>query len=211
MLTEDEIRQYINDYVSAAKNAVERAGFDGVEIHGANGFLIDQFIQTTVNQRTDGWGGSVENRPRTFQGMGMPVTERESTFSYLARELARLSIAFLHLVEPRTAGDKDVENPTGSLHFFLDAYADTSPLVLAGGYKADSAKEAVKVRYKNHQVVIAFGRSFIANPDLPYKIQKEIEFTPYDRNTFYLPGFNHLLNCRRLADLALGSLDRGLS
>ncbi|GAM33338.1 N-ethylmaleimide reductase [Talaromyces pinophilus] len=237
MLTEDEIRQYINDYVSAAENAVERVGFDGVEIHGANGYLIDQFIQTTVNQRTDEWGGSVENRSRfvqevtkavveavgadrtairlspfsTFQGMRMRVTERESTFSSLARELARLSIAFLHLVEPRTAGDKDVENPTGSLHFFLDAYADTSPLVLAGGYKADYAKEAVKMRYKNHQVVIAFGRSFIANPDLPYKVQKEIEFTQYDRNTFYLPGFNHLLNCRRLTDLALGSLDRGLS
>lgn len=135
MLTEDEIRQYINDYVSAAKNAVERAGFDGVEIHGANGYLIDQFIQTTVNQRTDEWGGSVENRSRfvqevtkavgadrtairlspfsTFQGMRMRVTERESTFSSLARELARLSIAFLHLVELRTAGDKDVESPTG--------------------------------------------------------------------------------------------------
>lgn len=213
MLTEDEIRQYIKDYVSAAKNAVQRAGFDGVEIHGANGYLVDQFIQTTVNQRTDKWGGSVENRSRfaleitkavveavgadrtairlspfsTFQGMGMPVTERESTFSYLARELAKLSIAYVHLVEPRTSGDTDVENPTGSLCFFLDAYANASTLVLAGGYKADSAKEAVETRYKNHDVVIAFGRSFISNPDLPYRIQKGIEFTSYDRNTFYLP------------------------
>jgi 2,4-dienoyl-CoA reductase-like NADH-dependent reductase (Old Yellow Enzyme family) len=67
------------------------------------------------------------------------------------------------------------------------------------------------MRYKNHQVVIAFGRPFIANPDLPYKVQKAIGFPPNDRNTFYLPGFNHLLNCRRLTDFALGSLDRGLS
>lgn len=210
-LTEDEIQQYIKDYATTAKNAVERAGFDGVEIHGANGYLIDQFIQTTANQRTDQWGGSVENRSRfalevakavieavgadrtairfspfsTFQGMGMPDGEREETFSYLAREFAKLRIAYVHLVEPRINGNTDVENPTGSLQFFIDAYADASPLVLAGGYKADNAKEAVDTRYKNHPVILAFGRPFIANPDLPFRLKKGLEFTPYNRETFY--------------------------
>jgi NADPH2 dehydrogenase len=210
-LTEDEIQQYIKDYAQAAKNAVERAGFDGVELHGANGYLIDQFIQTTVNSRTDQWGGSVENRSRfaleatkavieavgadrtairfspfgTIQGMGMPDAEREATFSYLARELSKLSIAYVHLVEPRVNGIFDVENYSGSLQFFLDAYANASPVIVAGGYKADSAKEAVETKYKNHPVVVAFGRPFIANPDLPYRIQKGIEFTPYNRETFY--------------------------
>lgn len=210
-LTEDEIQQYIKDYAQAANNAVERAGFDGVELHGANGYLIDQFIQTTVNSRTDQWGGSVENRSRfaleatkavieavgadrtairfspfgTIQGMGMPDAEREATFSYLARELSKLSIAYVHLVEPRVNGYLDVENYSGSLQFFLDAYSNASPVIVAGGYKANSAKEAVETKYKNHPVVVAFGRPFIANPDLPYRIQKGIEFTPYNRETFY--------------------------
>ncbi|EEA21965.1 hypothetical protein TMatcc_008613 [Talaromyces marneffei ATCC 18224] len=210
-LTEDEIQQYIKDYAQAAKNAVERAGFDGVEVHSANGYLIDQFVQTCVNQRTDQWGGSVENRSRfalevtkavieavgadrtairfspfsEFQNMGMPDADREATFSYLAREFAKLHVSFVHLVEPRVNGNTDVENVSGSLQFFLDAYAYASPVVLAGGYKADNAKEAVEVRYKNLPVIIAFGRPFIANPDLPFRIKKGIEFTPYNRDTFY--------------------------
>ena len=92
-----------------------------------------------------------------------------------------------YLVEPRINGNVDVENPVGSLQFFLDAYKDASPIVVAGGYKADSAKEAVDVRFKNHPVIIAFGRPFIANPDLPHRIKNGVEFTPYNRDTFYIP------------------------
>ncbi|KAE8550570.1 hypothetical protein EYB25_006798 [Talaromyces marneffei] len=120
-----------------------------------------------------------------FQNMGMPDADREATFSYLAREFAKLHVSFVHLVEPRVNGNTDVENVSGSLQFFLDAYAYASPVVLAGGYKADNAKEAVEVRYKNLPVIIAFGRPFIANPDLPFRIKKGIEFTPYNRDTFY--------------------------
>lgn len=212
-LTEDEIQQYIKDFATAAKNAVERAGFDGVEIHGANGYLVDQFIQTNVNKRTDRWGGSVENRSRfalevtkavaeavgadrtgirlspfsKFQGMGMPDGEREETFGYLAKELAKLHIAYVHLVEPRVHGNMDAEDSSGSLQFFIDAYADASPLILAGGYRPDNVKEAVETRYKDRRVLIAFGRWFIANPDLPFRVKKGLEFTPYNRDTFYLP------------------------
>lgn len=129
-LTEDEIAATINDYATAAKNAVEKAGFDGVEIHGAHGYLIDQFTQDTSNKRTDKWGGSIENRARfaievaravvsavgadrtgirlspwaRFQGMGMP--DPIPQFSYLIHQLRQLDLAFLHLVEPRVSGGK---------------------------------------------------------------------------------------------------------
>lgn len=127
-LTEEEIWATVNDYATAAKNAVEKGGFDGVEIHGAHGYLIDQFTQDTSNKRTDAWGGSIENRSRfavevskavvkavgaervgirlspwsNFQGMRMsdPVPQ----FSYLIAQLRQLDLAFLHLVEPRVAG-----------------------------------------------------------------------------------------------------------
>lgn len=212
-LTEEEIQSFIADYATAARNAVERAGFDGVEIHGANGYLMDQFTQNTVNKRTDKWGGSAENRSRfalevvravtetvgadrtgirlspfsTFQGMGMNEHDRMETFGYLAKEIAKHKLAYLHVVEPRVNGNMDVESPEGSLEFFLDAYNDASPLVIAGGYTAESAKEAVEGRYKNHPVVIAFGRYFISNPDLPFKVREGIQFTPYSRDTFYAP------------------------
>lgn len=127
-LTETEIEATIAAYATAARNAVERGGFDGVEIHGAHGYLVDQFTQEASNRRTDGWGGSIEKRARfalevtkavvgavgkdkvgirlspwaRFQGMGMadPIPQ----FSYLIHELRQLDLAFLHLVEPRVSG-----------------------------------------------------------------------------------------------------------
>lgn len=124
-LSEEEIWATIGDYATAAKNSIEKAGFDGVEIHGAHGYLIDQFIQDNSNRRTDQWGGSIENRSRfalevakavikavgkekvgirlspwsTFQGMRMkdPIPQ----FSYLISQLRALNLSFLHLVEPR--------------------------------------------------------------------------------------------------------------
>lgn len=130
-LTEYEIHQFIDDYATAAKNAIE-AGFDGVELHGANGYLIDQFTQDNCNQRTDAWGGSVEKRSRfglevakavvtavgaertgirlspfsSFQGMLMhdPIPQ----FSHLVEGLKELSLAYIHLVESRIEGNADV-------------------------------------------------------------------------------------------------------
>lgn len=127
-LSEEEIWATVKAYATAAKNAVEKGGFDGVEIHGAHGYLIDQFNQDNSNKRTDQWGGSIENRSRfalevtkavtqavgkervgirlspwaRFQGMGMadPIPQ----FSYLIHQLRELDLAFLHLVEPRVSG-----------------------------------------------------------------------------------------------------------
>jgi NADPH2 dehydrogenase len=206
-LTDAEIKEYIGLYAQAAKNAVE-AGFDGVEIHGANGYLIDQFTQDVSNDRTDAWGGSVEKRAafaievskaviaevgadRTgirlspfseFQGMKM--ADPKPQFSYLVTELKKLELAYVHLVESRIAGNADVEQTEG-VNFIVDLWDNQSPVLIAGGFLADSAKTAVDVEYKGQNVVIVFGRYFITNPDLVFRVKEGIEFTPYDRTKFY--------------------------
>ncbi|KAG4035403.1 hypothetical protein MFRU_001g01730 [Monilinia fructicola] len=205
-LTEAEIKEYIGFYAQAAKNAIE-AGFDGVEIHGANGYLIDQFSQDVSNQRTDSWGGSIENRARfgievakavvaavgaektalrlspfsTFQGMKMadPVPQ----FTYIAQELKKLNLAYLHVVESRISGIADNEQ-TEKVDFLIDTWAGTSPVLIAGGFTAQSARRAVE-EYKGKDIVIVFGRYFISNPDLPFRVKEGIEFEPYDRSLFY--------------------------
>ncbi|KAK1811410.1 hypothetical protein LTR12_014219 [Friedmanniomyces endolithicus] len=208
-LSEQEIDAYIKAYVSAAKNAVEGSGFDGVELHGANGYLIDQFTQDVSNKRTDRWGGSIENRTRfatsvtqavvsavgadktgirlspwsTFQGMQMedPIP----TFSHLLRSLKEMKLAYVHLVESRISGNADVET-TGKIDPFIDIWAGTSPILLAGGFKPDSTRRAVEEQYKDKNVVVVFGRYFISNPDLVFRVQEGIELAAYDRETFYL-------------------------
>ena len=207
-LSEAEIHQYIEDYAQAAKNAIA-AGFDGVEVHGANGYLVDQFTQDTSNRREDAWGGSIENRSRfglgvtkavveavgaervgirlspfsEFQGMRMadPIPQ----FSHLIRSLKELNLAYLHLVEPRISGNADVET-TDTIKFALDIWKKTSPVLLAGGFKPASAK-AVSEEYPANEVLVVFGRLYIANPDLAFRIQHDLSLNKYDRNTFYVP------------------------
>ncbi|KAI9746103.1 MAG: Chanoclavine-I aldehyde reductase fgaOx3 [Claussenomyces sp. TS43310] len=205
-LTEEGIQTFIQDYAQAAKNAIE-AGFDGVEVHGANGYLIDQFTQDTCNKRTDAWGGSVEKRAKfgtevakavvgavgaertgirlsplsTFQGMKMkdPVPG----FSYLTERLKELNLAYLHLVESRISGNADVES-TEQIDFLVDIWGKTSPIFVAGGFTSESAKK-VADQYPNADVAVVFGRYFISNPDLPFKLREGIPLTPYNRDTFY--------------------------
>jgi len=210
-LTEDEIQQYIKDYATAARTAVEKAGFDGVEIHGANGYLVDQFTQDNSNNRTDAWGGSVEKRARfglevtkavveavgakktairlspwsRFQSMRMadPVPQ----FSYLVKGLKDLNLAYLHLVESRVAGSTDVES-SDRLDFLVNIWDNQSPIFLAGGFKPDSAKIVVDQSYPERDIAVVFGRYFITNPDLVFRIKKGIELAKYDRGTFYTVG-----------------------
>lgn len=209
-LEEDEIWAFVGDYAQAAKNAIE-AGFDGVEIHGANGYLLDQFTQDTSNKRTDAWGGSVEKRSKfglevakavveavgsekvgirlspfsTFQGMKMADPVKQ--FSYLVEGLKELKLGYLHLVESRISGNADVE-ATEKVEPLMKIWGKTSPVLLAGGFQPDSAKRAVEKEYTGQDVMIVFGRHFIANPDLPFRIEKGIELTKYNRNTFYNAG-----------------------
>ncbi|PVH84315.1 NADPH dehydrogenase [Cadophora sp. DSE1049] len=209
-LTEEEIKEYIGLYAQAAKNAVE-AGFDGVEIHGANGYLIDQFTQDNANNRTDAYGGSVEKRARfgievakavveavgadrtgirlspfsTFQGMKMK--DPKPQFSYLAQELKKLKLAYIHVVESRISGNADVET-TENIDFLLDLWDNQSPVLIAGGFKQDSARRAADEEYKDKNILVVFGRYFISNPDLVFRVEKGIDFTPYDREKFYNKG-----------------------
>ncbi|GIZ42406.1 hypothetical protein CKM354_000567900 [Cercospora kikuchii] len=195
-LTDAEVRQYIADYTQAAKNAVELAGFDGIELHGGNASLIDQFTQEIVNQRDDDWGGNIEKRSRfaleitksiasaigpdrvgfrvspwsTYQSMGMPKEKTIAQFSHLLQGLKGLKIAHLHLVESRIAGRTDVDAGE-PLTPFIDLWADASPIIIAGGFSPESANDAVDQEYKGKDVLIAFGRAFVKNPDLVQRIQ----------------------------------------
>jgi NADPH2 dehydrogenase len=207
-LTEEEIWEYIGFYKQAAKNAIE-AGFDFVEIHGANGYLIDQFIQDVSNQRTDAWGGSVEKRARfavevakavvdavgadktgirispfsTFQSMKMENPEPQ--FAYLAEQLKKLGLAYIHIIEARIVQPDPDNRDAASVDFILDVWGDTSPVFLAGGYKPDGAYKAVDEEHKDQDIAIVFGRYFISNPDLVFKIRENLPLTPYDRSLFY--------------------------
>ncbi|KAE8447548.1 Chanoclavine-I aldehyde reductase fgaOx3 [Mollisiaceae sp. DMI_Dod_QoI] len=207
-LTVAEIKEYVGLYAQAAKNAVE-AGFDGVEVHGANGYLIDQFLQDVSNNRTDAYGGSIENRARfglevskavvdaigaertgirmspfsDFQGMKMK--DPKPQFSYYTAELKKLKLAYIHVVESRISGNAEHEPTADKVQFLVDLWDNQSPVLIAGGFTANSAQRAVDVEYAGKDVGIVFGRYFISNPDLVFRIQKGIEFTDYDRDLFY--------------------------
>ncbi|KAK7007400.1 putative inactive dehydrogenase EasA [Favolaschia claudopus] len=168
--------------LTSAKNAIE-AGFDGVEIHGANGYLVHQFLHDEVNNRTDEYGGSVENRAH------MAMRDPIPTFSYIISQLAQRhpDLAYLHLVEPRIVGAFTREEGTVGSHESNDELrAIWAPrrLIRAGGFTRQKALETAE----EGDDLIAFGRYFSSNPDLVTRIEKDIPFKPYDRPTFYLAG-----------------------
>ncbi|KAJ7664077.1 hypothetical protein B0H17DRAFT_1092396 [Mycena rosella] len=209
-LTVREIQEYVGMYAQAAKNAL-RAGFDGVEIHGANGYLIDQFIQDVSNKRTDDYGGRLENRVRfalevvegvtnavgaertgirlspwsTFQDMGM--ADPKPTFTHLVSEIKKSypNFAYIHVIEPRVAGDNDHAGDDSSSNDFLRAAWAPKRMISAGGYARDTAL----ARAEEHpDEVIAFGRQFLANPDLPLRLMRGIRLNEPNRETFYRAG-----------------------
>ncbi len=204
-MTLEEIRQCREDFARASENAVA-AGFDGVEIHAANGYLLDQFTQDTSNQRDDQYGGSVENRSRfvcevleaavnaigaervgvrlspwsTFQVTKMkdPITQ----FSDVIVKANRLKLAYLHLIESRVSGGSDALG-TEPLDFAYPLW--DGPILVAGGYKLAGARRLVDEEYPDKNIVVMFGRDFIANPDLVHRMKTGLELTKYQRQTFY--------------------------
>ncbi|KAF5008480.1 hypothetical protein FDECE_5239 [Fusarium decemcellulare] len=208
-MTTDEICECIGHFAQAARHAMA-AGFDGVELHGANGFLIDQFTQDTCNRRTDGWGGNIEKRSRfclevakavsaaigpertavrlspfsTYQGMRMedPVPQ----FTHLITELSSIGLSYLHLIEPRVVGSVDrAVHDLESLDFALKAWGRAGPVILAGGYTLERANRVLNADLKGEPVAFAFGRHFISNPDLPFRLANDVTLTQYQRDTFY--------------------------
>ncbi len=202
-----EIPGIINDYKVAAENA-KRAGFDGVEVHGANGYLLDAFLQDGSNQRTDEYGGAVENRARlllevidavvSVWGAGrvgvrlspygtvhdMRDSDPIGLFSYVFEKLNDRKLAYVHVIEPRATGaggsEAVNEDAPSTSDLFRSKFNGT--FISAGGYLPDSAKAVVE---KGSADAVAFGRYFISNPDLPKRIETGAELTPYDRPTFY--------------------------
>jgi N-ethylmaleimide reductase len=201
------IEAIIADYVRAARNAIE-AGMDGIEIHAANGYLIDQFINSGSNLREDRYGGSVENRVRLLLEVvdriakaigirrvavrltplgrlfGMSDDSPEETIKYIAAELNRRAIAYLHVVEPSTLGtelDVDADPLWDEIIWEIrDTFKGT--LMLAGGYDAQSAQKALG---SGRGDLIAFGKLFIANPDLPRRFIEGAPLNEPERATFF--------------------------
>jgi 2,4-dienoyl-CoA reductase-like NADH-dependent reductase (Old Yellow Enzyme family) len=208
-LTDEEIHLYIDKYATAARNAII-AGMDGVEIHGANGYLIDQFTQASCNQRKDEWGGSLENRARLalevtkavvdavgsdrvgikltpwgkIQGMGT-MLDLVPQFQYLISKLREMGLAYLHLANSRWLDDMAEEVERNDI--FVRLWRNSSLVILEGGYDTKSAQEEVDVHLKDYNVAVAFGRFFISNPDLPFRIKMGINLQDYDREHFYSP------------------------
>ncbi|KAL3457525.1 FMN-linked oxidoreductase [Aspergillus heterothallicus] len=209
-MTIDEIKQTVVHFQVAAKNAMA-AGFDGVEVHGANGYLLDQFLQDNSNQRADEYGGSIQNRSRLlhevlnavveaigpervglrlspwsrFQGMRMqdPIPQ----FSDVVEKANRLGLAYLHLIEPRIFGaTDDPKSATESLDFVYERW--NGPILVAGGYGAADAQRLVDEQHPDRNIVVIFGRHFISNPDLVYRLREGLEFAKYNRETFYVHG-----------------------
>lgn len=204
-MSETDIAAVIAEFAQGCKNAIA-AGFDGVELHGANGYLIDQFFNTAANQRSDQWGGSIENRIRfaleiaqaaataigaerigmrlspygVFNGM-TPDAEMDAMYELLISQLNTIGLAYIHIVDHSSMGAPEV-SPT--LKTKLRA-SFTGAYIMSGGYDAARAQADLDA---NHGDFVAFGRPFISNPDLVKKLQSGIALTTPDANTFYTAG-----------------------
>jgi N-ethylmaleimide reductase len=202
-----EISGVIDAYRQGAENAL-KAGFDGVEIHGANGYLIEQFLQSHSNLRTDQYGGSIENRTLflmevTQAVIGVWGADRVGVrlspygvandsgepdpmplYSHAIKSLDLLGLAYLHFVEPRSSGagraEVNHQNVPSAMVLYRPMWRGV--LMSAGGFTGDTADAAISA---GHADAIAFGRIFISNPDLPRRLQHGFPLTPYNRATFY--------------------------
>ncbi len=200
----EEIAGIVADYREAAKHAMA-AGFEGVELHAANGYLVDQFLQDGSNKRTDEYGGSLENRVRLLSEIvhalasvwgadrvavrigpygtwnGMSDSNPDALFAHVATELNHFGLAYLHLIEPRVSGSEDVKSSGGLAAERLRPFFK-GKMIAAGGFEPDTAEQLVS---NGTLDAVAFGRHFLSNPDLPQRIAEHLELTPYDRSTFY--------------------------
>ena len=206
-LEASEIPGVIDAFRQAAKNALA-AGFDGVEVHGANGYLLEQFLQSRSNQRTDQYGGSIENRARLLLEVTQAVVdvwganrvgvrlspygiandsgepEPMPLYTHVVEKLNPLGLAYLHFIEPRSSGagraEVNWQNVPSAMVLFRPIWK--GKLIAAGGFTGQTAEDAIA---QGHADAVAFGRIFISNPDLPRRLQRGHPLTPYDRKTFY--------------------------
>lgn len=200
-MTKEDIKNVVEEYRQAALNAIE-AGFDGIELHGANGYLVNQFIDSEANNRTDEYGGSVENRLRF---LGEVVTAMSSaigadrvgvrlapftslngtvdaspveTYTAAAKLLNQLNVVYLHIAE--VDWDDAPDTPVEFKQAIRDAFKGA--LIYAGKYNADTAEAAIA---EGTTDLVGFGRPFVANPDLPNRVKNGYPLAPHDPNTLF--------------------------
>jgi len=204
-MTETEVRRAIEEHALAATNAIA-AGFDGVELHGANGYLLEQFLSPQTNRRTDAWGGSVEKRlffvlavaqvaaaaiggarvgirlsPYGVNAGMKAYPEIDETYTALVPRLAATGIQYIHLVDHSAMGAPKV--PEGLKRALRAAWPRT--FILAGGFDRASAESALHEGFAD---LVAFGRPFLANPDLVTRLERELALNAPDFACFYTPG-----------------------
>jgi len=207
-LKSEEIPGIVHTFAAAARNAVETAGFDGVEIHGANGYLLDQFLKSGSNQRTDDYGGSIENRARlTLEiaravadavGGGKtgirlsPVTpandvndpDAQALFTYVVKHLATLNLSYIHIIEGATGGPREIEDRPFNYKALQAAYRSAGgkgAWMVNNGYDQAMAEKAIA----DGADLVAFGKPYIANPDLVERLRAKAPLNTPDKNTFY--------------------------
>jgi N-ethylmaleimide reductase len=205
-MTREEIESTKAEYVTAARNAVV-AGFDGIELHAANGYLLEQFLSPHSNRRTDEYGGTIENRARFILQVAQEISdvigsdktairlspygvfnemphydEIDNTYVHLARELGNIGIAYIHLVDHSSGGAPEV--PLSIKKAIREAFKNT--LVLSGGYTLGDAERDLNSGIAD---LVAFGKPFISNPDLVERFRKNFPLNiKMDASTFYTPG-----------------------
>jgi N-ethylmaleimide reductase len=204
-MSAEQVHATLDEYARAGELAIE-AGFDGVELHGANGYLIDQFLNSASNKRSDEWGGSVENRIRfaveaarrtaarigadrvamrispygVFNGMA-PDAEMDLLYGALAGELSALGLVYIHVVDHSSMGAPALPSEVKDL--IRNGFEGT--YILSGGYDAARAEADLQAGLGE---LVAFGRPFISNPSLVQKLKSGAALTPPDFNTFYTPA-----------------------
>lgn len=204
-MTEADLKSTMQEFVQSAKNAVA-AGFDGVELHAANGYLLEQFIRPNTNLRTDSYGGTIQNRARYVLEVAAAVTQAigkdkvgirlspfgvyndmplydamEADYTYLAERLSELGLVYLHIVDHSSMGAPVV--PDSMKQILRRKFRGS--LILSGGYDAVRAEADLAA---GHGDLIAVGRAFLANPDLPARWQANAPLNNPDFSTFYTPG-----------------------
>jgi N-ethylmaleimide reductase len=204
----EEIPGLVAMFRKGAENALA-AGLDGVELHAANGYLVDQFLLDGVNKRTDAYGGPVENRARFMmeivaalvdvwggqrvgvrvspsgQWGGVSDSDPQATYSYVAEQLNKFNLAYLHVIEPRVVGDDDDVADKGKAPPVAAAYLRKifkGPMIVAGGFTGESAEAILQ---RGDADAVAFGRHFTSNPDFVMRLQRGLPLNKYDRDTFY--------------------------
>ena len=209
-LDAEELPRIVQDYRHAARNAIA-AGFDGVEIHAANGYLIDQFLKTGANQRTDDYGGSIANRARLLLEVTRAIVEEigggrtgirlspvtpandivdenpQPLFDYVVRELGKLGLAYVHVIEGATGGPRELPDRPFDYAELRNAYraaGGKGAWMVNNGYDRALAEAALA----NGADIVAFGRPFISNPDLVERLKQNAPLNELNRDTLYGGG-----------------------